>query len=77
MRRVTAMINLDMIGRARGRVMVRGADRAPFRSPIRAFRPLVALKLTDFRDGYAADGSDDASFARERVPDAGVLHGLP
>ena len=75
-RRVTAMINLDMIGRARGRVMMRGADRAPFRTPIRALRPLIALTLADFRDGYAADGSDDASFARERVPTLAFFTGF-
>ena len=75
-RRVTAMINLDMIGRARGRVMMRGAERAPFRTAIRTLRPAVALKLTDFRDGYAADGSDDGSFASERVPTLAFFTGF-
>jgi Zn-dependent M28 family amino/carboxypeptidase len=75
-RRVAAMINLDMIGRARGRVMLRGGDGVPFRSPIRALQPLVGLKVSDFRDGYDAEGSDDASFARERVPTLAFFTGF-
>lgn len=73
---VVAMINLDMIGRARGRVMVSGADRAPFRALVRELRPLSRLRLADFRDGYADGASDNASFERERVPTLAFFTGF-
>ena len=75
-RGVAAMINLDMIGRARGRVMVNGADRAPFRAIVRELRPLAKLRLADFRDGYEDGASDNASFEQERVPTLAFFTGF-
>jgi hypothetical protein len=73
---VVAMINLDMIGRARGRVMVNGADRAPFRALVRELRPLSRLRLADFSDGYADGASDNASFERADVPTLAFFTGF-
>ena len=65
----TAMINLDMIGRANGRVMVGGADRnAEFRQLVDELRPLSPLRLDGFEQGYQEGASDDASFLRFGVP---------
>ena len=75
-RGMAAMINLDMIGRARGRVMVSGADRAPFRTIVREMRPLSKLRMMDFRDGYSDGASDNASFEGARVPTLAFFTGF-
>jgi hypothetical protein len=75
-RRIAAMINLDMVGRAGGRVMIRGGERAPFLTPMRALRPLAPLAIADFRDGYGAEGSDDAPFAQQRIPTLAFFTGF-
>jgi hypothetical protein len=64
-----AMVNLDMVGRARGHVMV-GAfgPRLPLAVPAR-LRPWTSLLVQDFaRGGYEADASDVAPFVRAGVP---------
>ena len=69
LRLTRAMVNLDMVGRARGRVMV-GAfgPPVPWFSPA-WLRPWTALAVQDFsRGGYEADESDVAPFARRGVP---------
>jgi hypothetical protein len=71
-----AMINLDMIGRARGRVMVSGLDRPPFAAALRLVRSSVTLRLTDFRDGYQDGASDNASFEREHIPTLAFFTGF-
>ena len=75
-RGMAAMINLDMIGRARGRVMVSGADLAPFRAIVREMRLHSRLRLADFSDGYAEGASDNASFEREHVPTLAFFTGF-
>ena len=71
-----AMINLDMIGRARGRVMVNGLGRPPFAAALRPVREFVQLRLTDFREGYQDGASDNASFERERIPTLAFFTGF-
>ncbi|MEW6323030.1 MAG: M28 family peptidase [Acidobacteriota bacterium] len=68
--RTVAMVNLDMIGRPLGRVLVGGTERAPrFARLIDSLRGEVALRIDDFSQGGYRDGSsDDASFRRAGVP---------
>jgi hypothetical protein len=68
--RTVAMVNLDMVGRARGRVMV-GAF-GPFEGIDglrREMRGWTRLAVDDFsRGAYQAGDSDTAPFVREGVP---------
>jgi hypothetical protein len=76
--RTTAMINLDMVGRARGRVMV-GLFGTSTRFPglIGRMRPWTTLALHDFtKGGYAAGASDTASFANRGVPSIAFFTGF-
>jgi Zn-dependent M28 family amino/carboxypeptidase len=75
--RTRAMINLDMIGRAHGRVMVGGTDKNPLlRLLVEELRPDAGLRLDGFREGYEEGASDDASFLRERVPVLALFTGF-
>jgi aminopeptidase YwaD len=76
--RTVAMINLDMIGRARGRVMVGVFGRASsLSSLIRNLPTWTRLSLEDFsRGGYAQDESDVASFALRGVPAVAFFTGF-
>jgi hypothetical protein len=68
--RTHAMVNLDMVGRARGRVMVGtfGPRLSGWTLPAR-LRPWTRLVVQDFtRGGYSVDESDVAPFARRGVP---------
>ena len=68
--RTIAMINLDMVGRARGRVMVGMFGRQPWMTDLpRTMRGWSRLTIDDFaRGGYQAGSSDDASFTSKGVP---------
>jgi hypothetical protein len=68
--RTIAMINLDMVGRARGRVMVGMFGGAPWMTGLpRTMRGWTRLTIDDFaRGGYQPGASDDASFTSKGVP---------
>jgi peptidase M28-like protein/PA domain-containing protein len=68
--RTVAMINLDMVGRARGHVMVGMFGRRPWMIELpREMRAWTRLAIDDFaRGGYQAGSSDDASFTGQGVP---------
>ena len=67
--RTIAMINLDMVGRARGRVMVGTFGDAPWMRELpRTMRGWTRLAIDDFARGYQAGSSDDASFTSKGVP---------
>ena len=68
--RTVAMINLDMVGRARGRVMVGLFGGKPWMTELpRTMRDWTRLTIDDFaRGGYQAGSSDDASFTSNGVP---------
>ena len=68
-RKTVAMINLDMVGRARGRVMIGGTGaEAEFKKVLADLRPFTKLRLEDFRDGYGRGASDNDAFERQQVP---------
>ncbi|MDH4064293.1 MAG: M20/M25/M40 family metallo-hydrolase [Acidobacteriota bacterium] len=73
-----AMINLDMVGRARGRLMIGVFDRRGALAPvIRQMRGWTRLSLRDFsKGGYAEDQSDVASFANSGVPAVAFFTGF-
>lgn len=67
--RTIAMINLDMVGRARGRVMVGIFGSRPWLTRLpREMRGWTRLAIDDFARGYQAGASDDASFTGRGVP---------
>ena len=62
-----AMLNLDMIGRSRGRVEVGGMDSAPvLRAEVEAAARIAGLGVRP--GGPGAGRSDDSSFVDRRVP---------
>lgn len=71
LKRVTAMINLDMVGQLRdGQLAALGADSAPeWASALDAAATRVGLKVSSHGDGYGP--SDQTAFFAERIP---VVH---
>ena len=76
--RTIAMINLDMVGRARGRVMVGMFGSRPWMTPLpRQMRAWTRLAIEDFtHGGYQAGSSDDASFTGKGVPAVAFFTGF-
>ena len=72
-----AMINLDMIGRPGGRILVGGLDSAPDLEPdLRAALVDIPLEIRTFREGASVGSSDDTSFVLRRVPAIGFFSGF-
>jgi len=66
MRRTIAMVNLDMVGRANGRVMIGGSLANSPR--LRTLHASTSLRFDDFHEGYGDDSSDNDPFEHEHVP---------
>lgn len=65
----TAMLNLDMVGRARGGVDVSGLEAAPsMEEDLRAASRAAGSALQIRRQGPGAGRSDDSSFIARRIP---------
>jgi len=71
-----AMINLDMVGRASGRVMVDGLGNAPSVEDDLKAAQSGALKLAALRGGPGAGASDDASFLLRKIPSINFFSGF-
>ena len=73
-----AMINLDMVGRARGRVMVGiFGDQNALKDLRRQMQPWTRLTIDDFsHGGYEADASDESSFAARGIPSIAFFTGF-
>ena len=71
-----AMINLDMVGRASGRVMVDGLGNAPSVEEDLNAAQSGALKLTAMRGGPGAGASDDATFLLRKIPSINFFSGF-
>jgi Zn-dependent M28 family amino/carboxypeptidase len=64
-----AMLNLDMVGRARGGVDVSGLELAPsMEEDLRAAAKVAGGELQIRRQGPGAGRSDDSSFIDRRIP---------
>jgi Zn-dependent M28 family amino/carboxypeptidase len=66
--KTVAMLNLDMVGRSKGKVQTSGLEKAPSLEP----DLLAAAKTAGFaevgREGPGSGRSDDASFLQRRIP---------
>jgi hypothetical protein len=73
-----AMINLDMIGRSNGRILVSGFESAPeLRDDLKAVQAGLSVNVSTSREGSAGIGaSDDTSFLLRRVPSIFFFSGL-
>ena len=72
-----AMINLDMVGRAGGRIMVDGLGNAPsVETDLKAAESSTSLKLAALRGGPGAGASDDASFLLRKIPSINFFSGF-
>jgi len=75
--RTVAMINLDMVGRPSGRIVVSGLDTSPaLRDDLAAASRGSALELRTAGRGAAVASSDDASFRARRVPALAFFSGF-
>ena len=75
--RTAAMINLDMIGRAGGRILVSGLDTAPsLREDVRAVARGRGIEVRTTREGASIASSDDATFTARQVPTLAFFSGF-
>jgi hypothetical protein len=72
-----AMINLDMVGRAGGRIMVDGLGNAPaIEEDLKAAEASSSLSLRALRGGPGAGASDDATFLLRKIPSINFFSGF-
>ncbi|HKY19679.1 MAG TPA: M28 family peptidase [Vicinamibacterales bacterium] len=72
-----AMINLDMVGRARGRILVDGLANAPsIDEDLKAAESISPLAIKALRGGPGVGASDDASFLLRRIPSINFFSGF-
>ena len=72
-----AMINLDMVGRAGGRIMVDGLGNAPaIEEDLKAAESSSSLSLRALRGGPGAGASDDATFLLRKIPSINFFSGF-
>jgi hypothetical protein len=72
-----AMVNLDMVGRAGGRIMVDGLANAPsIEDDLKAAEKVSPLNLRALRGGPGAGASDDATFLLRKIPAINFFSGF-
>jgi hypothetical protein len=73
-----AMINLDMVGRPRGKIMISGLETAPAVSKDvdAAAATIDGLEIKRFQEGAGVGSSDDTSFALKKIPAIGFFSGF-
>ena len=72
-----AMINLDMVGRAGGRIMVDGVSSAPsIEDDLTRAESASSIKLRALRGGPGAGASDDATFLLRKIPSINFFSGF-
>jgi peptidase M28-like protein/PDZ domain-containing protein len=75
--RTVAMINLDMVGRPSGRILVSGLDSAPeLDDDVKAAANGAAIEVKSFKGSASVGSSDDTSFLLRRVPSIGFFSGF-
>lgn len=75
--RTIAMLNLDMIGRPRGRLLISGLDTAPsLEEDVRAAATGVELEIDFFSQSPGMGASDDSSFLQREVPSIAFFTGF-
>lgn len=73
-----AMVNLDMVGRPRGRIMISGLESAPaVDDDVKAAAATVAgLEIKRFQEGAGVGSSDDTTFMLKKIPAIGFFSGF-
>jgi len=72
-----AMINLDMVGRPNGRVLVGGLDTAPdLKGDLEAAQAGLSIKVSAGEGRATAGSSDHTSFLLRRIPSLFLFSGL-
>ena len=76
--KTVAMVNLDMVGRPRGRIMISGLETAPtVDADVDAAAAAVkGLEIKRFQEGAGVGSSDDTSFAVKKIPAIGFFSGF-
>jgi hypothetical protein len=75
--KTVAMVNLDMVGRAGGRIMVDGLGNAPsIEEDLKAAEKVSPLNLRALRGGPGAGASDDATFLLRKIPAINFFSGF-
>jgi hypothetical protein len=75
--RTIAMLNLDMIGRPSGRILVSGLDTAPsLRDELRTAARGRTVEVRTTREGASIASSDDSTFSARRVPALAFFSGF-
>jgi hypothetical protein len=76
--KTVAMVNLDMVGRPRGRILLSGLDTAPsLAGDVDAAAAAVkGLEIKRFQEGAGVGSSDDTSFALKKIPAIGFFSGF-
>jgi hypothetical protein len=76
--RTLAMVNLDMVGRPRGRIMISGLESAPaLDADVKAAASSVShIEIKTFQEGAGVGSSDDTSFILKKVPSIGFFSGF-
>ena len=74
----TAMLNLDMVGRPRGRIMISGLETAPaIDEDLKAAAAVIeGLEIRRFQEGAGVGSSDDTSFLLKKVPAVAFFSGF-
>jgi hypothetical protein len=73
-----AMLNLDMVGRPKGRIMVSGLETAPeIDGELKAAAAAIeGLEIRRFQEGAGVGSSDDTSFLLKKIPAVGFFSGF-
>ena len=72
-----AMVNLDMVGRASGRILVDGMANAPsIEEDLKAAESGSRIAMRALRGGPGAGASDDASFMLKKIPAINFFSGF-
>ena len=75
--RTVAMINLDMVGRAGGRILVDGIANAPsIDDDLKVAQKSSGISLSALKGSPGAGASDDASFSLRKVPAINFFSGF-
>jgi len=76
--KTAAMLNLDMVGRPRGKIMISGLETAPAVAADvdAAAGAIEGLEIRRFQEGAGVGSSDDTSFALKKVPAIGFFSGF-
>jgi Peptidase family M28/PDZ domain len=74
---IVAMINLDMVGRAGGRILVDGLANAPsIEDDLKVAQKSSGISLTALKGSPGAGASDDASFSLKKIPAINFFSGF-